>query len=336
MIGDELRRITREILPGLVVVLVAALWLATAIPELDGRLPALLAAGVGCVGIASFALQRVVVEGPSVATLPAPAPRLAPPTVARSRPQPTGPRLSPARVRGIESFTVAKEGICEDENEDAVKIADGAGVVVLSDGASSSFGAAVWSRCLVNTLSHVAGSLTIDALGPHIDQARATWRDHHASNEVPWWAREALERGAFATLLVVRVGSAGGQRRWEACAVGDTCLLQLRPDAGGWSQVCSFPLASADQFGSNPDLVGSLRGDLDGFVVQQGVLERGDRLFAATDAVAEWLLTDPRHARLAATASIDDVRAAVVAARAGNEIVNDDLTFVRIPGGDLA
>ncbi len=342
-----LARLGRDVWPALVVTGVAALAAAAQVDDLNGKAPLLAGAGLVGAGLALVLLPRVA----AVATegqMPL-APPHAPPTApgafaARvALPAPStpsvgpaaqaeglaGPVLTPDAVRGVQAFTIAKDGNSDEENEDAMAVSATGGTLVVCDGASSSFGAAAWARTLADALATVSGALSSESLMPLLVRAREAWDARHAGTDVPWWAREGLERGAFSTLVVVRLGTADGQRRWEAAAVGDSCLLQLRWN-DGWRVVDAFPLQSAADFNSNPPLVGSRREGLDGLQVRQGVLADGDVVLVVSDAVGEWLLSDVSRSELAASAPIGELQRAVLEARQRHEMVNDDVTVVRV------
>src|SRR5262249_61547162 len=73
----------------------------------------------------------------------------------------------------------------------------------------------------------------------------------------PWYMEEALSRGgAFAPFLgLVLEPNPDGPApwKWQAHAVGDSCLFLVRRG----EPVLSFPLAHSAEFGSTPRLVGS-------------------------------------------------------------------------------
>ena len=107
--------------------------------------------------------------------------------------------------------------------------------------------------------------------------------------------------GAFAAFLGIvlknsprPLGEGPGVRAylWQAIAVGDTCLFHTRDSA----LLRAFPLDRSVAFGNRPQLVGSR---MPAAAVEKrqrlwsdGCGQSGDRLWAMTDALAKWCLTE--------------------------------------------
>jgi hypothetical protein len=96
--------------------------------------------------------------------------------------------------------------------------------------------------------------------------------------------------GAYATLLGVGVRlSPSRPGRWQAVAVGDSCLVRVRDGVAPRA----FPLSKSTDFGNQPRLLGSRPGAAScqaAPVLSRGVCRAGDRLFLMTDALAQWFL----------------------------------------------
>ena len=135
-------------------------------------------------------------------------------------------------------------------------------------------------------------------------------------------------------------GLDGPEPSWRAVALGDTVLFHVR--AGRLITV--FPPLGPEDFGSMPDGVHTLRSSLDRMTdrlrLGSGVLAAGDLLFAATDAMAQWILRAiPREGRrvwetLACLAHpavfarfVEDQRAEADGAK---RMKNDDVTLMRL------
>jgi len=334
MTTDRAAEARGDVVPALVLVAVAAVAMSVTVHELSGKWWLLALIGVAAVAGAELWVGRAVARPGTVvapASLPAPSGPAAATVGAAAAPATRGavalPTLTPTSLAGVESLSLPKEGSSDADNEDAAAIAADKGVIAVSDGASSSFASNVWSRSLVAAAISQEGALDHDFVSSVVATAAAGWAQHHSSVDVPWWAQEGLRRGAYATLLVVRIGADG--RRWQAIAVGDSCLFHLRRQPEGWVLVDAFPVSDAGEFGSHPDLLGSVDNEVRGLRVREGALAPGDVLLAATDAVSEWLLRDARRIPFAAEAHTDAIAAQVHAARVANEMVNDDATFVR-------
>jgi hypothetical protein len=159
--------------------------------------------------------------------------------------------------------------------------------------------------------------------------------------ELPWYAVEKREQGAFATFLglSIKQAKAGSGGRWQAISVGDSCLFQVRND----HLVEAFPLSKSKDFGTRPALLGSRETPAQAAAapvkVEWGRWDPGDRLFLMTDALAQWFLGRhearlmPWHsiARRLAEPKADAVFAAYLEQqRDRQELKNDDVTMVVI------
>ena len=89
-----------------------------------------------------------------------------------------------------------------------------------------------------------------------------------------------------------------------------------------------LPYEDSSQFGSHPALVGS--------TAEHGLLEPswttlgvspGQLVVLASDALAEWLLTDPTRFAAVDADPLDDLVTRLADERAHGRIVNDDLTL---------
>jgi hypothetical protein len=103
--------------------------------------------------------------------------------------------------------------------------------------------------------------------------------------------RKFAEIGSFATMLGFEIcGLDGPEPSWHAVALGDTVLFHVR--AGRLLTV--FPRLGPDDFGNMPDGVHTLKSSLDRMTerlrLASGALATDDFLFAATDAMAQWIL----------------------------------------------
>jgi len=103
--------------------------------------------------------------------------------------------------------------------------------------------------------------------------------------------RKFAEVGSFATMLGFEIcGLDGPEPSWRAVALGDTVLFHVRAAR----LLTVFPPLGPDDFGSMPDGVHTLKSSLDRMTdrlrVDGGALAADDFLFAATDAMAQWIL----------------------------------------------
>lgn len=186
-------------------------------------------------------------------------------------------------------FWLVRGGNDPSQCEDACAADDSTGRYAVADGAAEGCFSRLWAGMLVQDFVRASG-LGIDrwynSLLPVQQRLDA---DVHSRVLRPS-AKRAVKKGAFATFLGIVVGDPADPSRWQAVAVGDTCLMHTR----GHVLLRCFPLDHAAQFDNYPDLVGS-RMPVEAVLQRQrlwvdGRGELGDRLWAMTDALAQWCL----------------------------------------------
>jgi protein phosphatase 2C-like protein len=184
-------------------------------------------------------------------------------------------------------FWTPKRGHAVEEYEDAWSMDPHRGVFAIADGATESSFAAEWARLLTGDFV-AAGAADPQGWLVRLPELQKQWRELVSGRELPWYAEEKLALGAFATFLGVTLTDDG---RFQALAVGDSCLIHLRAEQA----LLTFPLSNSDEFGNAPWLLGSrnaLTDEWRGQAVRlhQGEWTAGDRLWLLTDAVAHSVL----------------------------------------------
>lgn len=215
--------------------------------------------------------------------------------------------------------------------------------LAVADGATESMLSGQWARTLVRTWCRSRRRGIADVVASAMSGWDATVVAYRQGREdeqrpIEWFEQPGLERGAHATLLGVELSRPpGGEGRWSAVSLGDSCLFQVRDDR----LVAAFPLTDVAAFGNAPNLVPTSCGHLGRVVAHleraQGTWRPGDTLYLATDALAAWFLAGaadlgaPWRA-LDRIACDDHAAFAAWAAghRAGGRLRNDDLTLVRV------
>jgi hypothetical protein len=207
------------------------------------------------------------------------------------------------------TFTSPKRGCLSEECEDAAWVGpDGTTAgevshpplrVAVADGATESLMARQWAKRLTEA---VAGSSSTKRAfmnayfraAENWDAEMANYRSEREERGKPvqWYEEPGLARGAFATIIGVEFleRGRGKTREWRSVAVGDSCLFQVRAER----LHCSFPMQSASDFSSQPQLVPSsvgLRDRVgDRVVSQRGDWQSEDSFYVTTDALAAWFL----------------------------------------------
>lgn len=163
--------------------------------------------------------------------------------------------------------------------------------VAVADGATESSFSRLWAKQLARAYCNAQGdSEAFLALLPSLQRS---WAKFVSRKPLPWYAEEKARIGAFSTILglTLRDGdTSGNSGSWEALAVGDSCLVQIRGDA----ILTTFPLSSSEEFNNSPFLLGSIpesNKHLDSQLRHSnGEWESGDSFYLMTDAVAACFL----------------------------------------------
>lgn len=193
------------------------------------------------------------------------------------------------------AYWTPKQGTVPSDWEDGVAYSTSSGWFALADGASSGAGSREWAYTLASRFVADRPAAVLEdgdgtAFVRWVEATRRAFDPHSAEfpvSQMPKWVQDLGEReGAHATFLGGRVDTDG----IHAVAVGDCCLFHSTV-AG----VTAFPVARAEDFGSAPDLVGSVAPDGNARLASQvhhfhARAVHGQVVFAASDALAEWLV----------------------------------------------
>ena len=255
------------------------------------------------------------------------------------------------------TFSAAKDGNAPGEWQDGAcggVIPDGTGAphrarFVVLDGATTAYDPVRWVDQLVRSFAPQANG-SQGSQGPRLEPAAmrawfAEMQDRWAKDVRDFDSiieeRKFAEVGSFATLLGFEIyGLDGPEPYWRAVALGDTVLFHVR--AG--RLIATFPPMGPEDFGTLPDGVHTAPASLDKMterlLIGGGVLEPGDFLFAATDAMAQWILRTIQRGEAKVwdtltTLAHPDVFAQLVADQrreqdGSRRLKNDDVTLMRL------
>ena len=243
-----------------------------------------------------------------------------------------------------QAFWLPKAGYALEEYEDAFWPAQRIDHSVplfrfaVADGATVTSFSGLWARMLVRDYckGHLRQKKTfLKRLIP----LQQTWRATVGQKPLPWYAEEKISQGAFASLLGFTIqGTQGGdQLRWDACAIGDSCLFQIRGDA----LIMQFPLTCSTQFNHHPTLLASnpaSNGQLASHLrYESGQWQDGDAFYLMTDAMACWFLKAVEHeqspwAIIRALGTEDGMhfKEWIAQLHRDGQLHNDDVTLVRV------
>lgn len=244
-----------------------------------------------------------------------------------------------------------KAGNSADEYEDAWAVGDETPEAAdrfrcaVADGATEASFSGLWARLL--TRGYCDGGFPDAPEARDFAPLQEAWAREVAAIPLPWYAEEKARSGAFAALLGLQIaahagddGASGG--RWEALAVGDSCLFQVR----GGRVILAWPVAAADDFTNRPTLLSSNPASNDDAVAAQlapagGDWLPGDTFYLLTDALACWFLIACEAGGhpwrdLDVIATADNASAFVRwigELRAAQALRNDDVTLLRVAVG---
>lgn len=239
-----------------------------------------------------------------------------------------------------QQFLLEKEDSTPSECEDAIGINPGSRRYALADGATEGFDSRNWARRLVRCWTQAEPApLSAETFRQWLEeqgrQLHASW----AGRALPWYAEEKARRGSYAAFVGLQFAASDDDAlRWQAIALGDSCLIQRR----GGTLCRALPISDETLFNSAPVLVPSLdslqEAALSRATVEAGTAECGDVFLLLSDAGAAWYLKLSKERKavaeeLDASLAASDTGALVDLfrrERQAKQIVNDDIAILRI------
>ena len=240
------------------------------------------------------------------------------------------------------TWRIPKDGNRPGECEDAFRVVFPSGGTTImraavSDGATESAFSRLWAQILADAFVDRPLDLRVLTEDGLLGWLRRSQDDWHAAvpwDRIPWHGEAKARAGSFATFLGLSLSEADepGTFRWEAVAVGDSCLFLVRNDRLS----VSFPLDDPAEFDNNPPLVCSNPVNMgplwDGVRRTGGECSPGDHFILASDALSAWFLA--RHASGGAPwqtlekLNVSDRDPWVADQRRARAMRNDDITLV--------
>lgn len=184
-------------------------------------------------------------------------------------------------------FSTPKKGSSAEEYEDAFAPQEAPVPdcnefrCAIADGATETSFSGLWARILCEAF--VANDFDIARL-------QEKWHSEVDGRELPWYAEQKLESGAFSSILGLSLRQERKSIVWQAHALGDSCFMQFRE--GRLLQ--SLPLERWQDFDYTPLLIStrteSNQGVLEKQVDKSGTCKMGDIIYLMTDAISKWFL----------------------------------------------
>ncbi|HML20768.1 MAG TPA: protein phosphatase 2C domain-containing protein [Aggregatilinea sp.] len=241
-------------------------------------------------------------------------------------------------------FWLPKTGNTAEEYEDAFypnRDGDYGGTQLrfaVADGASEGMLSGQWAQILVRAYCRAINTSQMPDLLARALPSWRDWKQHYLDlrerqgRPVMWFEEPGLEKGAFSTLLGLTLRD-GDDPGWNATALGDSCMFQVRAGA----LVTAMPIDDAEAFGSRPFLIASNPARNNGLLERvhyaTGDWQPGDRFYLMTDALAHWFVREceagatPWTAILAAE-DPDAFDAWTATLKREHQIRNDDITLL--------
>lgn len=183
-----------------------------------------------------------------------------------------------------------KFGNTKDENEDSfsVPIPSKKKSVhfAISDGATESSFSNEWSYLLVSEYSK--NPFDKICLREFLSKLSQRWYSIVNEKELPWYAQQKAEIGAFATFLGLTIDKE--KDCFDVMAIGDCCLFLIRDGKLSFN----FPISSFKEFSNTPSLFASnpkYQSNVENevyYCIDKKLLPN-DILLLATDALAAWI-----------------------------------------------
>jgi len=236
-------------------------------------------------------------------------------------------------------FVLPKEGSGPEECEDAFAQSADSRRFAVADGATEAFDARRWAVRLAETwVDAKCAPLTVEEFRPWLAEQGEWLRASWEGRKLPWYAEEKRRAGSFAAFVGLRLEERGRGMRWDAVALGDSCLVQTR----GGRVLTAMPLSTHEAFNSAPPLVPSnetvREAALARLVSAGGEAERGDVFLLMSDALSAWYLEsssngDGRAAQFDSmlAASENEALAGLIRGeRESKRMKDDDVAVVRV------
>lgn len=239
----------------------------------------------------------------------------------------------------VRHFVLPKEGSGAEECEDAVAQGADSSRFAVADGATEAFDARRWAVRLAETwVAARSAPLTAEEFRPWLAEQGEWLRASWEGRKLPWYAEEKMRAGSFAAFVGLRLEGRGRGMRWDAVALGDSCLVQTR---GGRVRT-ALPVSTHEEFNSAPPLVPSnetvREAALARLVSAGGEAERGDVFLLMSDALSAWYLessskSDGRAAQfdsLLAASENEALAQLIRVERESKRMKDDDVAAVRV------
>jgi hypothetical protein len=246
----------------------------------------------------------------------------------------------------VSVFVAPKSGSSVLECEDSVGLMRRRMRFCVADGATEAFDSRYWARLLTKcwSLSPVV-LMSPQQIGEWLGAIGDRFHSRWEGKRLPWYSEEKSLAGAFAAFTGLVFESEGGNLRWTAAVLGDSCLFRLTNDGALHGTI---PDMSAVGVYRRPTLIPSRRSlqadAVSRILFATGEVSEGDIFLLLTDAIAAWyarvLEEDRALARrfdtMLANSRQAEVEELIHRERERGTLHNDDIAVIRIECGKAA
>ena len=235
----------------------------------------------------------------------------------------------------LRQLLLPKLGHEASECEDAIAADTQSCRFAVADGATEAFDARHWAERLAQHWVENEATLNLEEFRSWVAAEGRELQESWKGLTLSWYSEEKARTGSFAALVGVELDLRTESPSWQAVALGDACLFQLRHGA----LLKSLPLSRSESFNASPVLVASdaslHESSMESVVTDSGSCENGDVLLLMSDAAAAWFLqrleqNDFAVADLLASKTHEELRQFFDEERLAARIRNDDLAIVRM------
>ncbi len=258
-----------------------------------------------------------------------------------------------SRRHDISIFSVPKIGEADSSNQDSCDRSSSGHRIAVADGAGSSLYPRQWADRLVTHFcqfpNHPIEALETDD-AEWLRPIQESWRQYYlAKAQSPkrkWWeAGSSTKDHASATFVGLCLGEgqsdspsegssdSPSESQYEAIALGDSCLFHWQPET---QSLQSFPVQTAQDFKSTTPCLESLP-EYNHYSPQiyRGFYQKQDIFWLATDAIAQWILTEVGNSSIEWRVILDlndhaQFRQLINRLRQEKRIKNDDTTLALV------
>lgn len=181
----------------------------------------------------------------------------------------------------------------------------------IADSKGESFYSRLWTKTLVTGLVSTAPFQFLESeadLVEWLEPLQMAWKKIIEWEQSPQIASSQMETGAFSTLLGLQIlepepvsllpgtKPADEQMRWQAIAIGSSCLFQIRRDHLN----SAFPLNSSEQFNNTPQISSVANKNQQvwrQFYQCQDICYETDIFLLMTESLAQWFLLEYEQGR---------------------------------------